>query len=344
MNSNSTKEQLKNIEEQIGEIDSIQDIKELEEIEKKYLGRKSGEITSVLKELSKLSLEEKKEIGVLANQLKNEIVFKIKIQRDKLSNVKSDLNIDVTLPTNKDKLGHLHPISKVQYELEDIFTSMGFMVLDGPELESEYYNFDALNIPTSHPARDMWDTFFVEGGKEDNRFVMRTHTSPVQIRAMHEYGAPLRCIIPGQCYRNEATDARHEFNLHQVEGLMVGEDISIANMISVMETFLGAIFKKEVKARLRPGYFPFVEPGFELDFACLICNGKGCRVCKNTGWVEFMGAGLVHPNVLKAGKIDPKKYSGFAFGFGTERLLMMKYGIDNIRLFRSGDLRFLKQF
>lgn len=344
MDSNLAKEKLKKIRGIISATERIEDVKSLDVFDNKYLGRKAGEITSILKEVSKFSLEEKKEVGILANKVKNEMVDAINKRRVELEKPEKNLNIDVTLPTNKDKLGHLHPISKVQYELEDIFTSMGFSVLDGPELESEYYNFDALNIPTTHPARDMWDTFFVEGGKEDNRLVMRTHTSPVQIRAMHEYGAPLRCIIPGQCYRNEATDARHEFNLHQVEGLMVGEDISIANMISVMETFLGAIFKKKVKVRLRPGYFPFVEPGFELDFACLICNGKGCRVCKNTGWVEFMGAGLVHPNVLKAGKIDPKKYSGFAFGFGTERLIMMKYGVDNIRLFRSGDLRFLKQF
>jgi phenylalanyl-tRNA synthetase alpha chain len=344
MKLNSVKEKLKNIKGQIGEIENIKNIKELEEFEKKYLGRKSGEIIFILKGLSKLSLEEKKDIGVLANKLKNEIIFEIKKQKGILQNSKSDLSIDVTLPTDDDKLGHLHPISKVQYELEDIFSSMGFMVLDGPELESEYYNFDALNIQKTHPARDMWDTFFVEGGKKDNQFVMRTHTSPVQIRAMHKYGAPLRCIVPGQCYRNEATDARHEFNLHQVEGFMVGEDISIANMVSVIETFLSAIFKKKVKARLRPGYFPFVEPGFELDFGCLLCHGKGCRVCKDTGWVEFMGAGIVHPNVLKAGNIDPKKYSGFAFGFGTERLLMMKYGIDDIRLFRGGDLRFLRQF
>lgn len=344
MNSGLVKEKLKNIKKQIGTIDGIGNVKELESFEKKYLGRKAGEITSVLKGLSRLSLEDKKEIGVLANELKNEIIFEIKKRRSELQSSKNDVNIDVTFPVDNDKLGHLHPISKVQYELEDIFTSMGFMVLNGPELESEYYNFDALNVLKAHPARDMQDTFFVEGGEKDNQFVMRTHTSPVQIRAMHKYGAPLRCIVPGQCYRNEATDARHEFNLHQVEGLMVGEDISIANMVSVIETFLSAIFKKEVKVRLRPGYFPFVEPGFELDFSCLLCNGKGCRVCKNTGWVEFMGAGIVHPNVLKAGNVDPKRYSGFAFGFGTERLLMMKYGIDNIRLFRSGDLRFLRQF
>lgn len=344
MDSNLAKEKLTRIRETISILEKIENVKSLDKFDNKYLGRKSGEITSLLKEISKFSLEEKREVGILANQVKSEMICVINKRRAELQKIESDLSIDVTLPTNKDRLGHLHPISKVQYELEDIFTSLGFIVLDGPELESEYYNFDALNILPTHPARDMWDTFFVEGGKKDNRFVMRTHTSPVQIRAMHEYGAPLRCIIPGQCYRNEATDARHEFNLHQVEGLMVDENISVANMISVMETFLGAIFKKEVKARLRPGYFPFVEPGFELDFLCLICNGNGCRVCKNTGWVEFMGAGLVHPNVLKAGKIDPKKYSGFAFGFGTERLLMMKYGIDNIRLFRSGDLRFLKQF
>jgi phenylalanyl-tRNA synthetase alpha chain len=338
------KDRLQQLQNNIKEIAKIKNLEDLEKITNKYLGRKSGELTLILKNIAKLSMLERKKVGAVANKLKAEITAKIAEKKKQLQGKGEKIDIDVTLPTDKNRLGRLHPISQVQYELEDIFTSMGFMVLDGPELESEYYNFDALNIPASHPAREMWDTFFVEGGERDNRLVMRTHTSPVQIRAMHKYGAPLRCIVPGQCYRNEATDARHEFNLHQVEGLMIDKNISIANMIAVFKAFLSTIFKKEIKIRLRPGYFPFVEPGFELDFGCLLCGGKGCRVCKYTGWVEFMGAGMVHPNVLKAGKIDIKKYSGFAFGFGTERLIMMKYGVDEIRLFRSGDLRFLKQF
>lgn len=337
-------EKLDQLKNNLTQIDQIKNITELEEFKNRYLSRKNGELVLMLKELSSLSLEAKREIGTLANQVKNELVAKINQREAELSLQPDQELIDVTLPVNKEYLGSLHPLSQIQYEIEDIFTSLGFMVLDGPELESEYYNFDALNIPATHPARDMQDTFFVEGGTKDTRLVMRTHTSPVQVRAMHHYGAPLRCIVPGQCYRNEATDARHEFNLHQVEGLMIDTDISVANLIAVVKSFLGAIFNREVKVRLRPGFFAFVEPGFELDFSCLLCHGKGCRVCKNTGWVEFMGSGLVHPNVLKAGGIDPKKYSGFAFGFGTERLAMMKYEIDDIRLFRGGDLRFLRQF
>jgi phenylalanyl-tRNA synthetase alpha chain len=338
-------DQLNNIKKNILEIDIIKSLAELELVENRYLGRKSGEIGLILKQLSDLSVEEKKEIGPLANQIKQTILDKISAKKTELENKNiKNIEIDVTLPVNREKIGHLHPISQVQYQIEQIFTSMGFMVLDGPELESEYYNFDALNIPAHHPARDMQDTFFVEGGEKDNRLVMRTQTSPVQIRAMLEYGAPLRCIVPGTVFRNEALDARHEHTFHQTEGLMIGENISIANFKAVIKTFLSAIFEREVKVRLRPGYFAFVEPGFELDFSCLLCGAKGCRVCKGTGWVEFMGSGMVHANVLKAGKIDPNKYSGFAFGFGTERLIMMKYGIDDIRHFRSGDLRFLKQF
>lgn len=217
---------------------------------------------------------------------------------------------------------------------------MGFQILTGPEMESEYYNFEALNIPSYHPARDMQDTFYME----EEGTVLRTHTSPVQIRAMQDYGAPLKAIVPGRVFRYEATDASHDNTFYQIEGLMIDKEINLANLKAIMQEVLNRIFKKEVKLRFRPGYFPFVEPGLELDLGCLICEGKGCSVCKQSGWVEFMGAGMIHPNVLKAGKINPKKWQGFAFGFGLTRLVMMKYGINDIRLLSGGNLNFLKQF
>src|SRR4030042_2413535 len=242
--------------------------------------------------------------------------------------------IDVTLEIEKYKLGHLHPLTQVQNELEDLFKSMGFMILDGPELESDYYNFEALNIPSWHPARDTQDTFYIEDLKNsgNTKLVLRTHTSPVQVRAMQKYGAPLRCVVPGRVFRNEATDASHDHTFSQLEGLMIDKDIAITHLVAVMKEMLSALFKKDIKVRLRPGYFPFVEPGFELDFGCLICDGKGCPICKQSGWIEFVGSGLVHPNVLKAGGIDSKKWTGFAFGLGLTRLVMIKYKIDDIRL------------
>jgi phenylalanyl-tRNA synthetase alpha chain len=234
----------------------------------------------------------------------------------------------------------------VQQEVENIFSDMGFAIMDGPEVESEYYNFEGLNIPADHPARDMQDTFFLKdkSEKKHGRLVLRTHTSPVQVRTMEKYGAPLRVIIPGRVFRYEATDASHDTTFYQVEGLLIDQHISLAHLKGVMAEFLSRLFGKEVKVRFRPGYFPFVEPGLELDFSCLLCNEKGCSVCKHTGWLEFMGAGMVHPNVLKAGGINPKQYQGWAFGFGLTRLVMMRYNIDDIRLLQSGDLRFLRQF
>jgi phenylalanyl-tRNA synthetase alpha chain len=220
------------------------------------------------------------------------------------------------------------------------------MILDGPELESDFYTFEALNIQASHPARDMQDTFYIDKKNKAGEYdmVMRTHTSPVQIRAMRQYGAPLRCVVPGRVFRSEAIDACHEHTFNQIEGLMVGENISLANLISVLKEMLSGVLEREVKLRVRPGYFPFVEPGIEVDVNCTICGGKGCPSCKHTGWLEQLGAGMIHPNVLRHGGIDPEKYSGFAFGMGLDRLAIMKYGIDDIRNFNGGDLRFLKQF
>lgn len=235
--------------------------------------------------------------------------------------------------------GSLHPVTQIQTEIEDLFTSLGFAVLDGPEVESEYHNFDALNIPSTHPARDMQDTFWLTGGN-----LLRTHTSPVQVRGMERLGPPLRMIAPGRVFRNEEVDASHEHTFYQVEGMMVDRNVSVANMNYFMKTMLTAIFHRDVTVRLRPGYFPFVEPGFELDIQCLICGGAGCPVCKHSGWVELMPCGLVHPNVLRMSGIDPDQWGGFAFGLGLTRLAMMRYAIDDIRLLQSGDLRFLRQF
>jgi len=335
---------LNTIKNNLSEIDQIKDLDQLEVLENKYLSRKNGELGLILKGLATLSPEEKKQVGAMANNVKSELVAKIEEKKKQLKPKGAKIDIDVTLPTNKEKLGHLHPISQLYYELDDIFTSMGFLVVEGPELESEYYTFDSLNIPPTHPARDMQDTFFVEGGMDNNRSVMRTQVSAIQVRAMRKYGAPLRCIMPGRVFRCESIDACHEHTFDQMDGLMIGKDISVANMIAVMKELLKAVFGRDMEVRTRPGYFPFVEPGFELDMKCVICNGAGCPSCKNSGWLEILPGGLIHPTVLKAGGLDPKKYSGLAFDVGVTRLAMMKYGIDNIRLFQSGDLRFLRQF
>lgn len=349
------KDKLKKLESQIlSEVNQASNLNMLKEIEVRFLGRK-GELTQVLKGLAGLRSGEKKEIGKEANEIKARASKAMEERQKELGskelaqNIKKEW-IDATLPVVKDRdIGHSHILSKIQNQIEDIFESMGFIIADGPELESEYYNFDALNIPANHPARDMWDTIFIKEQKskkteEQNRLLLRTHTSPVQIRAMKKYGAPINVIVPGTVYRYEATDARHEHTFAQVEGFMIGENISLANLKGVMDSFLSKLIKKNIKTRYRPGYFPFVEPGIELDLSCILCDGKGCAVCKKTGWLEFMGAGMFHPNVLKAGGVNPKKFQGFAFGFGLDRLAMLVCGIDDIRLFRSGDLRFLSQF
>jgi phenylalanyl-tRNA synthetase alpha chain len=247
--------------------------------------------------------------------------------------------VDLTLPAPGLLPGALHPISQIQHEIEEVFTSMGFAVMDGPEVETEWNNFDALNIPPDHPARDMQDTFWLENGH-----VLRTHTSPVQVRGMKKLGAPLRMIAPGRVFRNEEVDPSHEHTFYQLEGMMIDRDVSIAHMLYFMKTLLSAVFRRDATVRLRPGYFPFVEPGFELDIQCLICSGAGCPVCKSSGWVELLPCGLVHPNVLRFGGIDPEQWNGFAFGLGLTRLVMMRYAIDDIRHLQGGDLRFIRQF
>jgi len=344
-------EQLKRLErEALVAVGKAEKLEALHGVNSDFLGRK-GRLTELLKGLKDLPKEKKPVVGKLANEIKKNVELSIKKKEKELESAELMASLeggffDVTVPGPKIKTGHIHPIAQVQYEVEQIFGDMGFSIMDGPEVESEYYNFEGLNIPSTHPARDMQDTFFVKDKNDEKhgRMVLRTHTSPVQVRTMEKYGAPLRIIVPGRVFRNEATDACHEHTFDQVEGLLIDKNISLADLKGIMIDFLSRLFGQEVKVRFRPGYFPFVEPGLELDFSCLICGGKGCKTCKRTGWLEFMGAGMVHPNVLKAGGIDSDEYQGWAFGFGLTRLVMMRYAIDDIRFLTSGDLRFLKQF
>ncbi|MBI5222424.1 MAG: phenylalanine--tRNA ligase subunit alpha, partial [Candidatus Magasanikbacteria bacterium] len=315
------------------------DVLQLEELEQRLFSRRSGELTRILKNLGGLSIEAKREFGELANEVKKEleeIYLKKKGELEKagLVDLAERERIDVTQPKLPAREhGHLHPITIVQNDLEDLFTSMGFMVLDGPELESEYYNFTTLNMPSDDPARDTQDTFYIKGHSD---WVMRTQTSSMQVRALEKYGAPIRMVVPGRCFRNEATDAAHEHTFCQLEGLVVDKNISVSHLIGVMKELLRGVFKRDVETRLRPGHFQFVEPGFELDIKCLICGGVGCGACKHSGWIETMPCGLVHPKVLAYGGLDPKEWTGFAFGLGMTRLVMQKYCIDDIRHLQGG--------
>lgn len=314
----------------------------LRELHHNILGKK-GRLTEALKSLKDLSVEEKREIGALANRFREELEAKFFARQAELEQQEENDRLaterfDALRPTTT-RRGHMHPLSRIQYEVEDIFAGMGFRIMDGPEVETDEYNFGRLNFSEDHPARDMQDTFWTHEG-----FLLRTHTSPVQVRSMEMLKPPFRIVAPGRVYRYEETDASHENTFYQCEGMMVGRDISTAHLIHVMKTFLSAFFERPVTVRLRPGYFPFVEPGFELDMHCLICGGKGCPVCKQSGWVELLPCGLVHPNVLSAGGIDPAEWSGFAFGMGLSRLVMMRHEIEDIRHLLSGNLRFLQQF
>ncbi|KKS38202.1 MAG: Phenylalanine-tRNA ligase alpha subunit [Parcubacteria group bacterium GW2011_GWA2_42_14] len=352
------------------EVSGAKNLDELNDLRIKFLGRERGALTLVLRNLKNLPQEERKIIGKNANHLKilTEELFEKRGEELKKTEFDSILKkewLDVTRPGAKIERGSLHPITLVRCEVEKIFSSMGFGVVEGPEVETEWYNFDALNIPKDHPARDLWDTFWLkpaQTGADGTRKVaenflrnsasslrssallLRTHTSPVQIRYMQSHNPPIRIIAPGRVYRYEATDAGHDIQFHHVEGLMIDKHISIANFKAVILELFKKLFGKEVKIRLRPSYFPFVEPGFEVDLSCIVCNAKGCPVCKKTGWSEIMGAGMVHPKVFEAVGYIPRNQQGFAFGIGLDRITMMKYKIPDIRLFHSGDLRFLKQF
>lgn len=330
----------KNAEYLISEVDSL---KSLEKIEVKFLGRKDGELTKILRGLKKLTAKQKKEIGPLANTIKKEIEKMFKEKKNNFISKKTDSDFDHTLPPKIIEVGHLHPITQFTKKITDVFVSMGFEIVGGPEVETEKYNFDLLNIPAEHPSRDMWDTYYIKDNKQE-KLLLRTHTSPVQLRAMEKRKPPVRLIVPGRVFRHEAVDAGHETNFYQCEGLVIDENVSMANLISTLRVFVKKIFGEKAKIRVRPSYFPFVEPGIEVDMSCLICGGKGCSACKQVGWLEMLGAGMVHPTVLKNMNIDPEKYTGFAFGLGIDRFMMLYYGVDDVRLSYGGDLRFVKQF
>ncbi len=379
-------EELQNIKtEALKEIESAYSLDLLENIWRKYLGRHSR-IRDYSLKLKSLSGEERSRAGKLINEFKSSLEAIITDKKNKLESVgqrgsKEIPDLTLSLVDQKINFGHLHPHTLVKYRVAEIFHSMGFEILEGPEVENEYYNFDALNMPETHPARDMWDTFWLQPqtrtyadknadlrGQErgltrktdaDQRgkslrgsalsqrqstLLLRTHTTNMQVRVMEKQKPPLRVCVIGKCYRHEATDASHEHSLYQIDGFAVDENISVANLIYTLKTFLRHLFGQEVKVRLRPSYFPFTEPSFELDFSCLKCGGAGCPVCGRSGWVEILGCGMIHPNVFSAAGYPRGKYTGFAFGIGLDRLVMMRYKIDDIRWFHSGDLRFLKQF
>ncbi len=321
---------------------------ELLDLKSKFIGPK-GQISTILKSLKDKTPEEKRALGSKSNEVKVKIESIVDEQLSALETAEINEKlakswVDVTLKdSNLDKglnAGGYHPTAIIQREIEDIFLSMGFDVLDGPHIEDDWHNFGALNIPADHPARDMQDTFWFP----DAVHLLRTHTSCIQVRGMETKRPPFKFVAPGKVFRCERTDASHEMAFHQMDGMMVGKDVSVAHLIYFMKTLLTEVFRREVEVRLRPGFFPFVEPGFELDIKCLICAGKGCSVCKHNGWLELLPCGMVHPNVLKAGKIDPNEFTGFAFGLGLDRLVMMRYAIDDIRLIHAGDLRFNSQF
>ena len=324
-------------------LDAAISLESVEAVRVEFLGRK-GKLADVSKDFGKLTPEERTAGGKALNAAKQDLESKIEARKAVLESAALDVRLgsewlDLTAPAPGVRPGSLHPVTQVQREIEELFVSLGFAVLDGPEVETEYYNFDALNIPADHPARDMQDTFWLKDGR-----LLRTHTSPVQVRALEKLGPPLRMIAPGRVFRNEEVDPSHEHTFYQLEGMMVDRDVSVAHLIYFMKTLLSAVFRREVTVRLRPGFFPFVEPGFELDIQCLICGGAGCPVCKQSGWVELLPCGLVHPAVLRSSGVDPEQWSGFAFGLGLTRLAMMRYAIDDIRLLQGGDLRFLTQF
>lgn len=318
------------------EIDGSLTEADLFNVKSKYLGKKS-EISSLMVSLKDMTNEEKREYGSLFNKIKNDIELLINNKLEEL-NSKVSYSFDETKDSNSE-YGSLSPITIVSKQVTDILKRMGFTVITGQEMEDEYHNFIALNVAENHPARDMQDTYWLS-----NKMVLRTHTSCNQVRAMENYGAPIRVCAPGRCFRNEDIDACHENTFFQLEGMVIDENVSINNLIYVMKELLKEVFKTDVKVRLRPGFFPFTEPSFELDCSCLICGGKGCPTCKNSGWLELCPCGMIHPNVLKMSGIDTNKYNGFAFGLGLTRLAMMKYNIADIRVLNSGDLRKLKEF
>ena len=319
------------------------DTADMEQIKIKYLGKK-GELTAVLRGMGALSAEERPIVGQLANEVRASIeeAIREKMQEAQAKKLEAQLKaekLDVTMPGTPAPVGHIHPLTRVQRELEDVFIGMGFSIVEGPEVEMDYYNFQALNIPENHPARDTQDTFYIT----DN-ILLRSQTSPVQVRTMEKQKPPIRIISPGRVYRSDALDATHSPLFHQHEGLVVDKGITMGDLKGTLEIFAKRLFGEKTQIRFRPHHFPFTEPSAEVDVSCFACGGKGCRLCKGEGWIEILGAGMVHPFVLSNCDIDPEEYSGFAFGMGVERIAMTKYGIDDIRLFYENDERFLKQF
>ena len=316
---------------------------DLEQIRVKYLGKK-GELTAVLRGMGQLSAEERPVVGQVANEVRATIEEALAARKETLkaqaleAQLKAE-KLDVTMPAATQKMGHVHPLTLVQRDLEDIFIGLGFSIVEGPEVEYDYYNFQALNIPLDHPARDTQDTFFIT-----EKILLRTQTSSVQAHTMEMQKPPIRVISPGRVYRSDAMDATHSPLIHQLEGLVIDKGITMADLKGTLDVFAKSEFGSNTRTSLRPHHFPFTEPSAEVDISCFVCGGKGCRLCKNEGWIEILGAGMVHPNVLRMGDIDPETYSGFAFGMGVERIAMLKYHIDDIRHLYENDVRFLSQF
>jgi len=342
-------EQLKNLHAQaLEELSRLGDPRELELWRVRYLGKKSN-LTQILRSLAALPLEERRETGAQANEIKKALESSLEerskfLEEAVLTSPREFRVLDVTLPGRSLSAGRLHPTTQILKEICDVFQNMGFQVIEGPDVEWDYYNFEALNIPQHHAARDMFATFWIDTGTSGKARLLRTHTSPMQIRLMEKERPPIRAIVPGRVYRYEATDATHESMFYQVEGLAVDKGVTLADLKGTLFDFCRCVFGEERKVRFRCDYFPFVEPGVEVAISCLACNGRGCRLCGWSGWIEILGAGMVHPDVLARVDIDPNVYSGFAFGMGVERIPMLRYGIDDIRLFYSNDLRFLRQF
>jgi phenylalanyl-tRNA synthetase alpha chain len=329
----------------IEELKSIETTAELDEWDIRYLGRNRGELKNLSSVMPRLSKEERPTVGQKINSVKSELEQRLAAKREALR--QSELlhaleqeRIDVTLPGREMPVGHMHPLSRITWEVTQVFVKMGFHVVEGPEVETDYYNFQALNIPADHPARDMQDTFWVAPGQ----ILLRTQTSPMQIRVMQQTRPPVRVVVPGKVFRNEAIDASHEAQFHQIEGLLIDEYCTMADLKGCLERFAHEVFGENRRVRFRGSYFPFTEPSAEVDIDCPLCNGQGCRVCKYSGWLEVLGSGMVHPRVLREVGYDPTKYRGYAFGMGVERIAMLKYAINEIRLFSGNDLRFLRQF
>jgi phenylalanyl-tRNA synthetase alpha chain len=339
-------ESLKNLREQaLSELKQVSTIDQLDALVIKYFGRSAGVLNNVLRNIKNLSEAERKSLGSEANEVKVEIWKQIDEKRNqiKLANKPEFIDLTVDAPQN---LGHTHPITQIRNEIEKIFRSMGYAVMVGPEIESDYYNFEALNIPAEHPARDMWDTFYVDNTQSsvrNSKLLLRTHISPMQVRVMEEFTPPFAVISSGRVFRHEATDARHEHTYDYTEGFMVGENISLANLKDTLTRLFHALFGKDVDIKFRPSYFPFTEPSLELIMGCIFCNKKGCSVC-HTGWLEMLGSGMIHPKVFEAAGYPKGKYTGFAFGIGISRVAMLKYNIPDIRMLYQNDIRMLTQF